>query len=73
MNPYTPALIALTVIGKTFPDDDEVSALMEALAAKIMPRYDEWQRRQTTAIDEDGNIVIGLKPLALSGRPLSMR
>ncbi len=73
MNPYAAALIALTVIGKTFPYDYEVSALMEALAAKIMPLYDEWQRQQTTAIDEEGNIVIGLQTLAMSAGQLSMR
>lgn len=73
MNPYTPARIALSLIGKTLAGDDVAAELVAALAAKIDPLYDEWQRRQTTAIDENGNIVIGLSTLSMSARPLSMR
>lgn len=73
MNPYAPARIALSLIEKTLAGDDEAAELVAALAAKIDPLYDEWQRQQTAAIDEDGNIVIGLQTLTMSGRPLSMR
>lgn len=63
------ANVALRLLGDYVAStgDGEAKAHYNALVLRLQAIEAEQQRQATTTIDEDGNITIGLKTLAMSG------
>lgn len=64
------ANVALKLLGEyvAATGDDEAKGHYNALVSRLQAVEAEQQRQATTTIDEDGNITIGLKSLAMSGQ-----
>lgn len=70
MNPAITANLALRLLGEYISavNDAQAKAHYNALVSRLQAIEAEAQRQATTTIDNDGNIVIGLKSLGATGR-----
>lgn len=53
--------------------DEEAKAYFNALVMRLQAIQAEEQRQATTTIDENGNIVIGLKSLGMTAQMVPMQ
>lgn len=69
MNPAITANLALRLLGEYISavNDAQAKAHYNALVSRLQAIEAEVQRQATTTIDNDGNIVIGLKSLGAAG------
>ena len=70
MNPAIMANLALRLLGEyiTAVNDAEAKAHYNLLVVRLQAIETEARRQATTTIDNDGNIVIGLKSLGAVGK-----
>lgn len=67
------ANIALRLLGEyiNLLNDADAKAHYNALVVRLRAIEDEMQRMETTTVDSDGNITIGLKPVGMAGAAIA--